>query len=240
MIDMERANKFQIGDKVKLISTLTEKNTGLEQNVLDELLQQEYLTITNSNTEEHSYEVNNYWHFEEYQLKSVYINNGHETLNQLIDMRIEEYLNKPLDVQIKRVRSYMPIPTYAHDTDAGVDLQSAIDITLPPHTYGTIIPTGIAIQLPKGTEAQVRAKSGNSCKTTLRISNSLGTVDEGFVGEIGVIVDNIGDEPIIIPRGKGIAQLILKYQPKFNFIEVNELNKTDRGEGGYGSSNRGI
>lgn len=239
MIDME-VNKFQIGDKVKLIQEeVTEQNTEIDQNVLDELCQQEYLTITNSSPE-NSYEVNDYWWFEEYQLKSVYINNSHETLSQLIDMRIEEYLNKPLDVKIKRIRSDIILPTYAHDTDAGVDLQSAIDITLEPHTYGTIIPTGIAIQLPKGTEAQVRAKSGNSCKTTLRISNSLGTVDEGFIGEIGVIVDNIGDEPIVIPKGKGIAQLILKYQPKFNFIEVDELIPTDRGEGGYGSSNRGI
>ena len=100
MIDMEITNRFKIGDKVKLIQVLTEQNTKIDQNVLDELLQQEYLTVTNSSPE-NMYEVNNYWWFKGYQLKSVYINNSHETLNQLIDMRIEEYLNKPLDVKIK-------------------------------------------------------------------------------------------------------------------------------------------
>lgn len=149
-------------------------------------------------------------------------------------------MSKLVDVRIKLVRKGAVVPTYAHITDAGVDLVSAIDIILEPHSTGTIIPTGIAIGLPLGYEAQVRAKSGNSMKTTLRISNSVGTVDSGFIGEIGVIVDNIGDEPLSIPKGKGIAQLVLKEQPLFNFIQVEELEETDRGTGAYGSSNRGI
>lgn len=149
-------------------------------------------------------------------------------------------MSKLVDVKIKLVREGAVIPTYAHKTDAGVDLVSAIGITLAPHSTGTVIPTGIAIGLPLGYEAQVRAKSGNSMKTTLRISNSVGTVDSGFIGEIGVIVDNIGDEPLFIPKNKGIAQLVLKEQPLFNFIPTDELEETDRGEGGYGSSNRGI
>lgn len=107
MIDMEVTNRFKIGDKVKLISTLTEQNTKLDKNVLDELLQQEYLTITNSSPE-NTYELNDYWWFTVDQLKSIYINNSHETLNQLIDMRVEEYLNKPLDVKIKYHDSNMP------------------------------------------------------------------------------------------------------------------------------------
>lgn len=147
---------------------------------------------------------------------------------------------KNVDVKIKLLREDVEIPTYAHITDAGVDLISAIDITLEPQARGVIIPTGIAIGLPIGYEAQVRAKSGNSCKTTLRISNSVGTVDSGFIGEIGVIVDNLSDEPLFIPKGKGVAQLILKEQPMFNFIKVDSLDNTDRGDGGYGSSSRGI
>lgn len=149
-------------------------------------------------------------------------------------------MSKLVNVNIKLVREGAIVPTYAHNTDAGVDLVSAIDITLPPHSTGTIIPTGVAIGLPIGYEAQVRAKSGNSVKTTLRISNSIGTVDSGFRGEIGVIVDNIGNEELFIPQGKGIAQLVLKEQPQFNFIQVDDLDDTDRGDGGYGSSNRGI
>lgn len=149
-------------------------------------------------------------------------------------------MSKLVNANIKLVREGAIVPTYAHNTDAGVDLVSAIDIVLPPHSTGTIIPTGIAIGLPIGYEAQVRAKSGNSVKTTLRISNSIGTVDSGFRGEIGVIVDNIGDEELFIPQGKGIAQLVLKEQPQFNFIQVDDLDNTDRGDGGYGSSNRGI
>ena len=149
-------------------------------------------------------------------------------------------MSKLVNVNIKLVREGAVVPTYAHNTDAGVDLVSAVDITLAPHSTGTIIPTGIAIGLPIGYEAQVRAKSGNSVKTTLRISNSIGTVDSGFRGEIGVIVDNIGSEELFIPKGKGIAQLVLKEQPQFNFIQVDDLDNTDRGDGGYGSSNRGI
>ena len=93
MIDMEITNRFKIGDKVKLISTLTEQNTGIGQNVLDELLQQEYLTITNSSPED-TYELNDYWWFSADQLKTIYINNSHETLNQLIDMITNSEIDK--------------------------------------------------------------------------------------------------------------------------------------------------
>lgn len=129
-------------------------------------------------------------------------------------------------------------PTYATDGDSGVDLACLEDTIIPANTRGEKINTGIKIELPIGYEAQVRPKSGVSINTNLRVV--LGTVDEGYRGKIGVIVDNLGAWDIKIPKGKAIAQLVLKEVPKFNFIQVDELSNTERGQGGFGSTNRGI
>lgn len=145
-----------------------------------------------------------------------------------------------VDVRIVKLHEDAIIPTYAHDTDSGMDIFAIEDVIIQPHET-VAIPTGIAIALPRCYELQLRPKSGNSLKTKLRIANAPSTIDEGYRGDIGVICDNIGDIPIEIKKGKAICQGVLRFVPKINWIEVEEFtDTTDRGEDAYGSSNRGI
>lgn len=130
------------------------------------------------------------------------------------------------------------LPSYAKAGDAGVDLYPKEDVIVPANARGFLIKTGIRIELPKDHELQVRPKSGNSLKTPIRVV--LGTVDEGYRGEIGIIVDNLSDKEFSIPKSKAIAQGVLNYVPKIKFNLVNELSDTDRGQGGFGSSGRGL
>lgn len=130
------------------------------------------------------------------------------------------------------------MPSYAKEGDSGVDLFCYEDVLIKANSLGNLIPTGVKIELPKGYELQVRPKSGNSIKTSLRVV--IGTVDEGYRGEIGIIVDNLSDKDILIAKGKAIAQGVLQQVPKINFIEVNDLSNSERGQGGFGSSNRGV
>lgn len=131
------------------------------------------------------------------------------------------------------------MPSYATPGDSGVDLFPKENILIAPNARGVLIKTGISIELPQGFEFQVRPKSGNSIKTPLRVV--LGTVDEGYRGEIGVIVDNLSKDTISISKNKAIAQGVLQQVPKMNFIQVEKLNNnTERGSGGFGSSGRGI
>ena len=123
--------------------------------------------------------------------------------------------------------------------DSGMDLFPKENILIAPNARGVLIKTGIYIELPKGFEFQVRPKSGNSIKTPLRVV--LGTVDEGYRGEIGVILDNMSSRSIEVTKDKAIAQGVLQQVPKICFIQVEELsNDTVRGSGGFGSSGRGI
>lgn len=130
------------------------------------------------------------------------------------------------------------MPSYASEYDSGADIFCKHDVYIPAKTFGHIIPTGVRLDIPNGFEVQVRPKSGVTTKTTLR--TIFGTVDSGYKGEIGIMVDNIGDEGITIPRGKAVAQLVLGHVPKIVFENVNELSTSDRGEQGFGSTGRGI
>lgn len=145
-----------------------------------------------------------------------------------------------VDVRIMKLHKDAIIPTYAHDTDSGMDIFAMEDVIIQPHET-VAIPTGIAIALPRCYELQLRPKSGNSLNTKLRIANAPSTIDEGYRGDIGVICDNIGDTPIEIKKGKAICQGVLRFVPKISWTEVDEFtDTTDRGTGAYGSSNRGI
>ena len=141
-------------------------------------------------------------------------------------------------VDVKIVLENVEIPSYANSDDAGVDLYSKEDVVIPAGARGFLAKTGIRIELPKGYELQIRPKSGNSIKTPLRVI--LGTVDAGYRGEVGVIIDNLSDEDFKLSKDKAIAQAVLNYVPKINFKVVNELSNSDRGEGGFGSSGRGL
>ena len=141
-------------------------------------------------------------------------------------------------VDVKIVLENIEIPSYANEDDSGVDLYSKEDVVIPAGAKGFLVKTGIRVELEKGYELQIRPKSGNSIKTPLRVI--LGTVDSGYRGEIAVILDNLANEDFKLSKDKAVAQAVLNYVPKIKFKIVEELSDTDRGQGGFGSSGRGL
>ena len=131
----------------------------------------------------------------------------------------------------------LPLPTSATNLAAGVDLLAALneDLTLNPGER-QIIPTGIAIALPSGFEAQVRPRSGLAAKHGITLVNSPGTIDADYRGEIGAILINHGSKPFVIERGMRIAQLIVSPLTNFSWFEQDELSHTTRSTGGFGST----
>ena len=128
------------------------------------------------------------------------------------------------------------VPTYAHDTDAAADIYAMDDVILEPHTYGNKLHTGVKIQLPEGWQALILPRSSIGAKTPLRLSNSVGLIDSGYRGELGVLYDNTSDEPYTINQGDRIAQLLVMPSYRFQAKVVETLENSDRGEGGFGSS----
>lgn len=165
-------------------------------------------------------------------------------------------LNRP-QVGFKRLSDSAVIPAKAHASDSGFDLVASEDVIIEPGETA-VVPTGIAVSLPSGYEAQVRPRSGVTAKTKLRVQ--LGTIDNGYNGEIGVIVDNINvynkDSPdmaqgisegynwgyparngsYVIRKGDRIAQLVVQPLPAVEAIEVSDVEETERGVGGFGST----
>ncbi|MFN7400989.1 MAG: dUTP diphosphatase [Alphaproteobacteria bacterium] len=131
----------------------------------------------------------------------------------------------------------LALPAYATTHSAGMDLMAAIadPITLAPGER-KLIPTGIAIALPDGFEAQVRPRSGLALKHGLSIVNAPGTVDADYRGEVGVLLINLGQENFTIERGMRIAQMVIAPYSRARFNEVLELPSSERGEGGFGST----
>lgn len=141
-----------------------------------------------------------------------------------------------LKILIKRLHSFdLPLPSYQTDGSSGMDLYAAVDepVLVKP-LQRVIIPTGIAIELPDGFEAQIRPRSGLALKHGITILNSPGTIDEDYRGEIKIILINLGMEDFLVNRGDRIAQLILSKVYRANVVEVGELNKTKRNDGGFG------
>lgn len=130
-------------------------------------------------------------------------------------------------------------PSYATEGSAGVDLKANIDepITLAP-LQRVVVPTGLRIALPKGTEAQVRPRSGLAAKHGITVLNTPGTIDADYRGEVGVILINMSDKDFVINPGERIAQMILARYERFEWEDVEQLDSTSRGEGGLGSTGR--
>lgn len=128
------------------------------------------------------------------------------------------------------------VPTYAHETDACADLYALENTTLHPHTYGNKIRTGINIQLPEGWVAMIFPRSSIGAKTHLRLSNSVGIIDSGYRGELGVLYDNTSDEVETFNAGDRIAQLLVMPSYRFKAVVVDSLEDSDRGAGGFGST----
>ena len=131
----------------------------------------------------------------------------------------------------------LPLPDYATADSAGLDLMAAIDApkSLAPGERA-LIPSGLAIALPGGYEAQVRPRSGLAYKNGITVLNSPGTIDADYRGEVGIILINHGDEPFVIERGMRIAQLVITAVSQLIWDEVETLPETTRGEEGFGST----
>lgn len=134
-------------------------------------------------------------------------------------------------------KSQHDLPNYETIASAGMDLRANIiePITLRP-LERTIVKTGLFIELPIGYEAQVRPRSGLAAKKGVTVLNSPGTVDADYRGEIGVILVNLSNDDFVIENGERIAQLIIAKHERAEWIEVETLSETSRGEGGFGST----
>ena len=132
-------------------------------------------------------------------------------------------------------KSHHPLPAYATELSAGMDLRANIDepIVLKPMER-RLVQTGLHIALPVGYEEQVRPRSGLALKKGITVLNAPGTVDADYRGDVGVILINLSDEPFIIEDGERIAQMVIARHEHAEFIPVDVLDETERGEGGYG------
>lgn len=136
-------------------------------------------------------------------------------------------------------RSPFPLPEYATEHAAGMDLRAHLEAPLTLSSLERqLIPTGIYIALPEGYEAQVRPRSGLAIKHGITLLNSPGTIDADYRGEIKVIVVNLSNEPYTIQPGERIAQLVVARYERAVWQESDSLEATDRGEGGFGSSGK--
>lgn len=132
-------------------------------------------------------------------------------------------------------RSHHALPQYATPQSAGVDLRANLDqpITLQPLAR-CLVPTGLFLALPAGYEAQVRPRSGLALKKGITVLNSPGTVDADYRGEVGVILVNLSNEPFVINDGERIAQMVIARHEQAEWTEVETLDETERGAGGFG------
>ncbi len=140
-----------------------------------------------------------------------------------------------MKLRIKRLSPDAVIPQYAHPGDSGLDLCSVQDLVLEPGGW-SMIRTGLAIELPPGTEAQVRPRSGLAARHAITMLNTPGTVDEGYRGEVCVIAINLGKEPFEIKKGMRIAQMVICPVIRVEIEETDALSDTARNAGGFGST----
>ena len=141
-------------------------------------------------------------------------------------------------IKIKVVnRGHQQLPAYATPQSAGMDLRANLSepITLHPMER-RLIPTGLHIALPEGYEAQVRPRSGLALKHGLTVLNTPGTIDADYRGEIGVVLINLSQEDFVINDGERIAQMVIARHEQGDLVVVEELDQTERGEGGYGNT----
>jgi dUTP pyrophosphatase len=141
-------------------------------------------------------------------------------------------------IPIQKLRADAWLPAYAHgpEEDAGMDLRAVERVVLAPGVPQAV-PTGLAIELPPGYEAQVRPRSGLALKHAITCPNSPGTIDPGYRGEIRVILLNLGSEPYVVEPGDRVAQMVVARYEAVEW-EEREVNESRRGAGGFGSSGR--
>jgi dUTP pyrophosphatase len=148
----------------------------------------------------------------------------------------------PLRVDLIRVvparGEPLPLPSYATEGSAGLDLRADVTVTLGPGERA-LVPTGIALAIPTGFEGQVRPRSGLALREGITCLNSPGTVDSDYRGEVGVILVNLGQRPVTLQRGERIAQLVIAPVERGELLESASLPPSGRGGGGFGHTGRG-
>ena len=150
---------------------------------------------------------------------------------------------KPIPIEVVQLPhgQGLPLPAYQTEQAAGLDLLAAVPedkpLVLAPQDRA-IVPTGLAIALPEGTEAQLRPRSGLAARHGVTVLNAPATIDADYRGEVGVLLINLGTEPFTIRRGERIAQLVLAHVARGEFVPVAALSDTQRGAGGFGSTGR--
>ncbi len=146
-------------------------------------------------------------------------------------------MSSPVFVEVKRLPhgEGLPLPAYATSGAAGMDVVSAEDVVIAPGARHAVA-TGLAVAIPQGFEIQVRPRSGLALKHGITVPNTPGTIDSDYRGELKVILINLGNEPFTVQRGDRVAQLVLAPVVQAAWDEVAELDATDRGAGGFGST----
>lgn len=141
-------------------------------------------------------------------------------------------------VEVKRTNPDAPMPKLAREGDAGFDLCTMETVTIAPHET-VLVGTGIAMAIPKFFEGTIRPRSGMAAKRGVTLANTPSTIDSNYRGEIMLPLHNITNEPATVEKGERVAQLLIKVQPVPMFVEVDELDDTERGDQGFGSSGYG-
>ncbi len=141
-------------------------------------------------------------------------------------------------LKFKKLQPDVELPTRGSEFSLGFDLYLPEDIEIGPFECGIKIPLGIAYEPPEGYGAMVTLRSSTGYYSTLRMSNSVGIIEEDYRGEISLLLDNIGEYPVHFTKGERIAQLVLLPLPRVEVVEVQETNDTSRGCGGFGSTGR--
>lgn len=146
-----------------------------------------------------------------------------------------------MNIQITKLNEKALLPEYQTSDAAGMDLHACLDAPVTMQSMERrMIPTGLAIAVPTGYEAQVRARSGLSIKHGITTVNGVGTVDADYRGEIGVLLVNLGQEPFEITHGMRVAQMVIAKYEQAVWIETDSLDETERGAGGFGSTGTSV
>jgi dUTP pyrophosphatase len=141
-----------------------------------------------------------------------------------------------VDILLKRLDPEVPLPSYAHPGDAGADLVTTVDVELAPGERA-MVPTGVSLALPDGYVALVHPRSGLAARFGVSIVNAPGTIDAGYRGEVKVVLINLDPETSVsLRRGDRVAQLVVQRFERADFVEVDALPDSARGDGGYGST----
>jgi dUTP pyrophosphatase len=140
-----------------------------------------------------------------------------------------------MQINFVRLDSKLPVPTTAHIGDAAVDLHCRVEVVLEPGAR-TAVPTGLAVAIPEGYAGFVLPRSGHAMRSGIGVVNGPGLIDPGYRGEITVLLINHGNELVKFERGSRIAQLSIVPMPAVEWVEVDDLDETQRGTGGFGST----